>query len=149
MPPITFLIADHKKSGRAACRRVLRLEKGIQGVGEARSGLEAVALAAKLNPRILLFHMNLFKEKKVDLIGALRRKSPKTRVILITLRSPEAQILDALSHGARGYIQEKDLNTFLPKAVRQVDVGEAWVSRKMVVKILDRLVRLTAREEER
>ena len=149
MSTITVVIADHKKSGRAACLSVLKLERGIQVAGEARSGLEAMALAAKLKPRILLFHLNLFKGKKINLLRALRQKSPKTKVILITLRTPENQILDALTHGARGYIQEKDISTFLPKAVRLVDAGEAWVPRKMVAKIIDRLAHLTAPEEER
>ena len=144
---ITVAIADHKKSGRAACLQVLQLEKGIEVVGEARSGLEAMAVAAKFKPCILLFHMNLFNGKKTTLLRALRQKSPKTKVILIALRAPETQILDVLTHGARGYIQEKDIRTFLPKAVRLVDAGEAWVPRKMVAKIIDRLARLTAGQE--
>ena len=82
---ITVVIADHKKSGRAACRQVLQLEKGMEGVGEARSGLEAMAVAARFKPCILLFHL--------------------------------------------------------------LDAGEAWVPRKMVAKIIDRLARLTAGQE--
>ncbi len=147
MPVITVVIADHRKSGRAACRQVLQMEKGIEVVGEARSGLEAMAVVAKLKPCILLFHLNLFKGRKINLLRALRQKSPKTKVILIPLRGPETQILDVLTHGVRGYIQEKDLRTFLPKAMRLVDAGEAWVPRKIVAKIIDRLARLTAGQE--
>jgi DNA-binding NarL/FixJ family response regulator len=49
--------------------------------------------------------------------------------------------LAALSNGARGYLKEKAISSFLPKAVRQVEAGEAWVPRKMVGKIVDRLAR--------
>lgn len=52
--------------------------------------------------------------------------------------------MDALSHGAQGYLERKALRAFLPKAVRVVDAGEPWVPRKMVAKILARLARLTA-----
>jgi len=147
MSTITVIVAGHKKSGRAACLRLLQPEKGIRVVGEARSGLEAIAAGARLKTRILLFHLDLFKGKKINLLWALRQKSPRTKVILLTCRVPEKPILEALSHGARGYIQEKNFSTFLPKAVRRVDAGEAWVSRKMVAKIINRLAWLTGRKE--
>ena len=148
MPRITVVIADRKKSGRAVCLRLLQSEKGIQVLAEARSGLEAIAAAARLKPRILLFHLNLFKGKKINLLRALRQNSPRTKAILVTARRSETVILEALSYGARGYIQEKKISIFLPKAVRLVDAGEAWVSRKMVAKIINRLTALAGQQEE-
>ena len=148
MPTITVVVADHKKSGRAACLRLLQAEKGIQVVGEARNGLEAIAAAARIKPRIILFHLNLLTGGKISLLRALRQKSPRTRAILLTARPSEMAILKALSHGGRGYLKENALGTFLPKAVRLVDAGEAWVPRKMVTKIVNHLVLLTAREGE-
>ena len=147
MPPITVIIAGHKKSGRAACLRLLQPEKGIRVVGEARNGLEVITAGARLKPRILLFHLDLSKGKKINLLRALRQKSPRTRVILLTRRVSKKPILEGLSHGARGYIQEKNITIFLPKAVRLVDAGEAWVSRKMVAQIINRLAWFTVRKE--
>ena len=143
MPPITVVIADREKASRAACLRLLRPEKGIRVVGEARSGLEAIAVT-RLMPRILLLDVNMAAGNGVALLRILRQKSPRTKVILLTRRASEARILDVLSHGARGYLEKKVLRTFLPKAVRLVDAGQAWVPRKMVAKILDRLAHLTA-----
>jgi len=139
MPSITVVVADHRKSGRATCLRILQPEKGIRVVGESGSGLGVISAAAKLKPRILLFHLNLFKEKKLNLLQALFQKSPRTKVILLTAHPSGRTILEALSHGARGVVQEKNLRTSLPKAVRLVDAGEAWVPRKMEAKIIDRL----------
>ena len=143
MPPITVVIADREKASRAACLRLLRPEKGIRVVGEARSGLEAIA-AAKLRPRILLLDVNMAAGNGVALLRVLRQKSPRTKVILLTRRASQARILDVLAHGARGYLDKKAFRTLLPKAVRLVDAGQAWVPRKMVAKILDRLAHLTA-----
>ena len=143
MPPITVVIADREKASRAACLRLLRPEKGIRVVGEARSGLEAIA-AVKLRPRILLLDVNMAAGNGVALLRILRQKSPRTKVILLTRRASQARILDVLAHGARGYLDKKAFRTFLPKAVRLVDAGQAWVPRKMVAKILDRLAHLTA-----
>ena len=91
----------------------------------------------------------MFERKKVNLLWALRQESPRSKVILLTRRVSEKTILEALAHGARGYLKESAMSTFLPKAVRLVDAGEAWVRRKMVAKIIDRLARHTALEEER
>jgi len=70
-------------------------------------------------------------------------------VILLTYRASETQILEALSHGALGYLEKRLINIFLPKAVRKVDAGEAWVSPKMVAKTIERLAFLTASQEGR
>lgn len=141
MRPVTVVIADHEEARRAACLRLLRPEPGIRVVGEAQSGLKVVA-AARLRPRILLLDAQLSAGKGVSLLRVFRRKSPRTKVILLTRRSSQVRILDALSDGARGYLDTRALPTFLPKAVRRVDAGEAWVPRRMVAKILDRLARL-------
>jgi DNA-binding NarL/FixJ family response regulator len=147
MPAITVGIAHPEKTIRAACLRLLKPEEGIQAVGEAKYGLEALTAAVRLKPRILLLDLNLSRGKKMALLSALREKSPRTKVILLTRRASEARIMEALSHGARGYLKERAISTFLPKAVRMVEAGEAWVPRKMVAKILDRLAGLTARQE--
>jgi len=146
MSPITVLIADQNKARRAACVRLLQPEKGIRLVGRAQSGLEALSATAKLKPRILLLSLNLLKINTIAQLCFFRQKSPQTKVILLTRRASKARVLDALSYGTRGYIEEKVLRTFLPKAVRCVDAGEAWVPRKMVGRIIGRLARLSAHE---
>jgi DNA-binding NarL/FixJ family response regulator len=117
----------------------LQSEKGIAVVGVARNGLEAMMAAGGIKPRILLVNSNLLKGKGDPLLRALRQKSPKTKMILLINRASENAILEALSIGARGYLKEREISAFLPQAVRQVEAGEAWVSRKMELKILDRL----------
>lgn len=150
MPPITVVIADQDKRRRVHFMHILQPEKGkgISVVGVARSGLEAMMAAAKLKPRILLLNLNLIKRKRNNLLPALRQSSPRTKVILLTDHGAEAAILEGLSHGAWGYLIDGGIRTFLPKAVRVVDAGEAWVPRKMVVKIIERLAILMANEEE-
>jgi len=99
-----------------------------------------------LKPNILLINLDFLEGKEIAQLYVLRHKSPQTKVIVLVSRAPETRILEALSYGARGYIEEKVLGTFLAKAVRCVDAGEAWVPRKMVAKIIERLARMTARE---
>jgi DNA-binding NarL/FixJ family response regulator len=149
MSPVNVVIAHHEKIIRAACLNLLQPEKGIRVIGEARSAFEVIKVAARFKPHILLLDLNLFKRNGNALLLALRQKSPRTKVILLTHGASKTQILEALSHGALGYLEKKLINTFLAKAVRKVDGGEAWVPRKMVTKTIDRLACLTASQEGR
>jgi len=143
MAVISILIAERGKSGRAASRRLLEPEKDIRVVGEARSGLDAAAAAEKLKPSIMLLDLTLFDGDSTALLPVIRHKSPRTRVLLVSNGRSDARTLKALSHGARGYLDKATLRAQLPRAVRAVNAGEAWVPRKMVAKIMDQLARLT------
>jgi len=148
MPRTTVVIWDRTKSGRSACLRILEPEKWVQVAAEAGNGLEVMAAVARLEPRILLIHTNMLERKDIKLLWALRQKSPRTKPILLTRRLSEKTILEAFSHGVRGYLQESAISTFLPKAVRLVDAGQVWVPRKMVARVINRLAHLTSRGED-
>jgi len=145
---ITVVIADRQKTSRSLSMNTLQSEKGIAVVGVARNGLEAMMAAGGIKPRILLLNSNLLRGKGDPLLRALRRKSPRTKIILLTRHVFETQILEALSIGVRGYLKEKDIRAFLPQAVRQVAAGEAWLPRKMELKIIDRLALQAVPREE-
>ena len=147
MPTITVQIADREEARRMACIRLLQPQEGIQVVGEARDGKEAVTAAAELKPHILLLSFNLMRGKEFTLLSTLHQKSPRTKVILLTRSSSEFRILEALSYGAAGYIDERAINTFLLKAVRLVDAGDCWVPRRIVGRIVDRIRLLTGQQE--
>lgn len=149
MPPISVVIADRERASRVACLRLLEHEKNIKVVAEARSSLEAVIAAATLKPRILLLDLGLSRRDGIAVLSTLRQRSPRSKVILLVGRASETRLLELLSHGAQGYLEKRVLRTFLPKAVRVVNAGEAWVPRKMVGKIVDRLARLTTRQKAR
>ena len=142
MPPISVVITERRKAGRTACRSLLEPEKGIRVVGEAHSGLETVSAVERLKPRVLVLDAALFKDAS-SLLPLIRQKSPGTHVLLLTDRAPEARTLDTLSHGARGYLEKATLGVYLPRAVRVVAAGQAWVPRQMVARIMDRLAQLT------
>ena len=142
MPGVSVLIASGAGTRRALCRRLLRRERGIRVAGEAGSGLEVIAAAGRLQPHVLLLDVSLFRG--LLLLQAIRGRSPRTRVILLTRRASQVRILAALSCGARGSLEMRLLRRFLAKAVRVVAANEAWVPRKMVARILDHLARLAA-----
>lgn len=138
MAAITVVIADRQRARRVACRRLLKPARGIRVLAETPNGLGAIA-AAGLRPRVLLLDSKLSRHQGASLLGAIRRRSPRTRVILLTERDSEALLLDALGRGAPGYLEKKSVSAFLTRAIRVVAAGEAWVPRRMVSKIVDQL----------
>ena len=148
LPVVNILIADSDKKTRNAATRVIHSMRGMRIVGEAQSGLEAVSATARLKPRVVLLDLNLSSEFGASIVSVLRRKSARTRVILLVGRAPESRIMEALSHGAVGCVNKKDLARFLPEALVAVSSGEAWMSRRLIPKIMDRLAAFTARAEQ-
>jgi len=143
--PLSIFIADREPRRAATCVRLLRGAKGIRVVGQAKTSRVAISrVAAK--PDILLFDLKLGKSGGVAPLLLIRARSPQTKVILLTGRVTDGQILTAISQGARGYLEPSRLRPFLIKAVRAVHAGETWVPRAMVAKIIDRLANLTAKQ---
>jgi DNA-binding NarL/FixJ family response regulator len=145
---VNILIADSDKATRAAVARTIQPLRGMRVVGEAQTGLEAVSATARLKPGVVLLDLKLSSEFGATLISILRRKSSRTRVILLAGRASESKIIEALSHGAVGCVSKEDVARFLPDALEAVASGEAWMSRKLIPKIMDRLAAFTARAED-
>ncbi|PYQ64894.1 MAG: hypothetical protein DMF54_12585 [Acidobacteria bacterium] len=141
MSQITVVVADEEKERRAACLRLLESEKGIRVVAEASTTAETLG-SARFAPRILLLDSKLAMGRGLVLLPVFLRSSPDTKVIVLTGQSSGAALLDALSHGAHGYLNRRRLRAFLPKAVRKVAQGEAWVPRKVLPRIIERLAQL-------
>ena len=146
---VSVLIADRDAKILALCQRILHPEKKIHIVGEARNGSEVIASAIELKPHVLLLDLNsLSQGKEASLLLLIREKSPKTKMILFSDSAlSEDRVLKALSLGVRGYLDKDVLDTHLARAIKVVAEGEVWIPRRMVTRILDLLISLTAKEQ--
>ena len=95
-------------------------------------------------PHIILIEFNMVSESHYPLLSELRRSHPKTKVIFLCHNANQTKLVDAFSCGASGYLDTKDSDTFLAKAVRAVRNGEVWVPRHFVTKIVERLSQISA-----
>jgi DNA-binding NarL/FixJ family response regulator len=147
---ISVLIADRDMEVLAICQRILQPEKGIHIVGEARNGSEVIASAIELKPHVLFLDLNSICQGKdeASLLLLIREKSPKTKMILFSNAAlSEDSAIKALSLGVRGYLDKDILDTHLARAIKAVAEGEVWIPRRMVTRILDLLISLTAQEQ--
>jgi DNA-binding NarL/FixJ family response regulator len=102
---------------------------------------DIIARIDHLRPRILFIHLDPSNEANFALLEALHREYPETFVVLLTDKSiHEEQIIQALANGARGCLSHEADPFYVLKAVRVVDRGEIWVTRKMLGKIMDKVL---------
>ncbi len=115
-----------------------RRELGRDGIASVDN---AVARIKRLNPRILLINANKSMAEYCDLLLALQQQCPDTQAILIINESIEEDyLLKTLACGARGFItNDLDLLNF-SKIVGAIHRGEAWLSRKMIAKMMRQIV---------
>ena len=90
-------------------------------------------------PTIVLIDFSVVGEAHYAMLAELRRSHPKTRVIFLCDGADQTKLIDAFRHGASGYLETKDREAFLAKAIHAVSDGEAWVPRHFVTKIVERL----------
>jgi DNA-binding NarL/FixJ family response regulator len=160
METVTVAIADTDSGRRNKLEQILQGKQGIEvlanvlsnGSGIAyddgprpHAGIaeveDVVARIGRLRPRILFIHLDPANDANFALLEALHRQYPETFVVLLTDKSiHEEQIIQALANGARGCLSHEADPFYVLKAVRVVDRGEIWVTRKMLGKIMDKVL---------
>jgi DNA-binding NarL/FixJ family response regulator len=129
MEKITILIADDEPNIRIGLRALLNAEADMRLTGEAVTGAEAVTLAAKLQPDVILMDINMPDPDRetLDGIEATRRiltTSPHIGVLMLTMFEDDDSVFAAMRAGARGYLLKGALKAEILRAIRAVHCGE-------------------------
>ncbi len=103
---VTVLIADDQTLFREGIKDLLEDEKGIDVVGEAANGPEAVRLAKKLKPNVILMDIKLPEMDGIAATKIIRKECPDTNVIMLSSFEDEAHITEAIQAGANGYLSK-------------------------------------------
>jgi DNA-binding NarL/FixJ family response regulator len=160
---LTVLLVDNHRLFREGLRDLLT-EHGIEVAGEAEDAAEAVALAARTKPTVVLTELNLpgAADGAVDATRRLRFASPESRVVVLTVSDEHEQVSNAVYAGVFGYLLKDSAIDDIVRAVRAAAVGEAVLSPRIAAYVLEQLrgatpepdrpedltVRLTVRERE-
>jgi DNA-binding NarL/FixJ family response regulator len=156
MGSIRVLLADDHPVVRSGIRNLLEKAPGIQVIGEAGDGEEALLMAREMNPDVLLLDMEMPKVSGVEVAKELRAGGSPVRVLVLSAYDDKQYILELLASGAAGYLTKEEAPETIIEAVRGVARGEqGWVSRRVGAHIArwmrddepDRL-KLTSRELE-
>ncbi|MEH1016980.1 response regulator transcription factor [Micromonospora sp. CPCC 206060] len=121
---ITVLLVDDHPVVRDGLRGMLNSEPDITVVGEAGSGLEAVAMARALRPEVILMDLRMPGMDGADATGLILGESRASKVVVVTTYETDSDILRAVEAGASGYLLKDATRTELTNAVRAASRGE-------------------------
>jgi two-component system, NarL family, nitrate/nitrite response regulator NarL len=145
--PVRIVIADDHPIFRDGLRRLLEAEPGLQVVGEAADGNEAVALAAQLQPDILLLDLAMPRVPGMDTLRELANNKSPVRAILLTASVERPQIVEALQLGARGVVLKESATQVLLKSIAAVMTGSYWVGKESVPDLRELVLEHAAPEQ--
>ncbi|MER5747270.1 response regulator [Streptomyces sp. NPDC059913] len=137
-PPVRILLCDDHVVVRAGLLALLGSEPDIEVVGEAGSGEEAVALAAKLTPDVVLMDLQL--GAGIDGVEATRRiSSTGVHVLVLTTYDTDADITRAIEAGATGYLLKAERPEELFAAIRSAAQGRTTLSPPVASRVMARM----------
>jgi NarL family two-component system response regulator LiaR len=123
---IRVLIADDHAAVREGLRVLLSSEPGLELVGEAADGAEAVVQAQSLRPDVILMDLAMPRKSGLEAIGEIRRENPQARILVLTgLAEGEVQL--ALQAGALGYLPKGALPQQLLGAIQKA-YSQEWLT---------------------
>lgn len=149
MSSITVLIADDHALFRDGLRSLLEDEEDFRVTGEAADGEQAVKLARRLKPDILLLDLAMPRMNGLDVLRELAASPPPVKTILLTATIEKTQIVKAFELGARGVVLKESASELLLKSIRSVVSGGFWVGRDSVGDLVEALRALTPTFRER
>jgi len=125
--PIRVLIVDDHNLVRAGVKLVLRSFPDICVVGEAANGRQALAMAMRLRPDIIVMDLDMPDVDGLTATRTLYEALPDTGVLIVTMHSEEEKLLPLLTAGARGYLSKSAVERELGEAIRVVASGDVYI----------------------
>jgi len=137
--PIRVMIVDDHAVVREGLRTFLQLQEGMEVVGEAADGEEAVERAVALAPDVILMDLVMPGLDGAGAMRLLRERAPASRVIVLTSFLDDERLMPAMQSGAAGYLLKDVEPTELARAVRGACADEAVIAPTVAARLLRRL----------
>jgi DNA-binding NarL/FixJ family response regulator len=126
----TIILADDHHLIRKSLRFLLEAESGFKVVAEAADGVETLEAVKKKRPDVLLLDLAIPRMHGLDVVQEVA-KTTKTKVLIVSMHSAEAYVVEALANGAAGYILKHSMPVELITGIREVAAGRPYLSTEL------------------
>jgi DNA-binding NarL/FixJ family response regulator len=130
-------MADDHVLFRDGLRALLSAAPDLDLVGEATTGAEAITLAARLQPDVILMDLKMPGVSGIEATRQILRESPRIGVLMVTMFDEESAVFAAMRAGARGYILKGATHAEMLRAIRAVGAGEAIFSPPIARRLME------------
>lgn len=137
---VRILLADDHAVLRAGLRLLLSSQEGFEVIGEADSGVAVLERAEELQPDLILLDLSMPGLDGLASLPQLRRRAPRSRILILTMHEDPQYLRQALKNGAAGYVLKKAADVELLSALRAVLRGEVYVHPSMTRVLLEDLL---------
>lgn len=141
MSKIRILVADDHGIVRKGLRFLLDRQEGMEVVGEASDGRDAVRLNEELLPNVVIMDVAMPQLNGIDAAAQIIKSNPNTRVIMLSMYADETYLVRALSVGAKGYLLKESAEVDIVRAVQIVSQGRPFFSPQIAQTLLEDYVR--------
>ena len=140
---VRVLIVDDQALIRQALKTLLDLESGIEVVGEAADGLEALEMIPGTRPDVALVDVRMPRMDGVELVRHLAEEHPRVAAVVLTTFDDDEYVFEGLRAGARGYLLKDTVSGELVSAIRKASRGEVFLGGQVASKVVSELRRVT------
>lgn len=149
MRKIRVLLAEDHTIVRQGIAALLRAESDMEVAGEASDGLEAVELAKKLVPDVVLMDIGMRHLNGLDATREIKKLLPSMKILVLTMHDSEEWIFQILRAGASGYLIKDSAMTDLTSALRAIYQGDSYLSPSISRKVIEEYIRKAERGEKK
>ena len=135
-----IVIAEDHAILREGLKSLLSSYPDLKVVGEAGDGLEAIRSVQKYSPDLVLIDLSMPRMSGLDAIKEIKRMTPQTKIIVLTIHSTEEYIVAALRAGADGYVLKEGDSEELLTAIRRVLEGKRYLTPSISTALIDWLL---------
>ena len=128
---ISVLLVDDHALVRRGFRRMLDDDETLEVVGEASNGAEAVQLAEKLHPQVIVMDCALPEMTGLEATRKILQSRPETAILMLSMHSEDTLVRQALDAGARGYVLKNAIDLDLASAIKKVAAGKSVIDPQL------------------
>lgn len=138
---IRILLADDHGIVRKGLRFLLEQQAGVEIVGEAGDGREAVRLAEETNPDVVIMDIAMPLLNGIEATAQMVKRKPEIGIVILSMHSDEDYLLSALNAGAKGYLLKDSAEVDLVRAIQSVHKGSPFFSPEIAKTMLEDYMR--------